>query len=163
VFACRPGFYQKKLSTVQMYYKFYSHNFLVWQSLFGSHRRAENPLSLYTRHQERVAMDLSKLEVAIHIHSTDTGSKNAPRLVSQKRTVDNLYSVRVENMEGKLHIEAFDSSRTCSLTNSTFFFTADSKKLIRIMTPGNNLIKTNTLFVLTSNEIPVKDTNSRRV
>ncbi|KAM3583799.1 hypothetical protein VKS41_003770 [Umbelopsis sp. WA50703] len=44
-------------------------------------------------------MDLSKLEVAIHIHSTDTGSKNAPRLVSQKRTVDNLYSVRVENME----------------------------------------------------------------
>jgi hypothetical protein len=129
VFACRPGFYQKKLSTVQMYYKFYSHNFLVWQSLFGSHRRAENPLSLYTRHQERVAMDLSKLEVAIHIHSTDTGSKNAPRLVSQKRTVDNLYSVRVENMEGKLHIEAFDSSRTVLINQFHFFFYGRFKEI----------------------------------
>lgn len=62
-------------------------------------------------------MDLSKLEVAIHVHSTESGCKNGPRLVAQKRGSDNLYNVRVENMEGRVAIRSLCKyAFTCSLT-----------------------------------------------
>jgi hypothetical protein len=46
-------------------------------------------------------MDLSQPNVALHIHTAQPGVKRGPHLAVQKRHVDNLYNVRVENMEGK--------------------------------------------------------------